>query len=114
MTRENVEKQRNQKSFVLQKVLLVWHIKIKLPNKMDSFLQIVIFSVVMLFGSYLAGSVPLFISMSENNLHLVSVMGAGLLVGVALAVIMPEGIQTLITAFQLKSKTHHEGNISYC
>ena len=81
---------------------------------MDSFLQIVIFSVVMLFGSYLAGSVPLFISMSENNLHLVSVMGAGLLVGVALAVIMPEGIQTLITAFQLKSKAHHEGNISYC
>ena len=73
-----------------------------LLNKMDSFLQLFIFSAVMLFGSYVAGSVPLFMPMSENNLHLVSVMGAGLLVGVAFAVIVPEGIQTLIKAYQLK------------
>ena len=74
---------------------------------MDSFLQIFIFSVVMLFGSYMAGSVPLFMPMSESNLHLVSVMGAGLLVGVAFAVIVPEGMQTLIKAYQLKDKAMH-------
>ena len=74
---------------------------------MDSFLQILIFSVIMLCGSYLAGSVPLFMPMSENILHLVSVMGAGLLVGVAFAVIVPEGIQTLITAYQMKDKAVH-------
>ena len=74
---------------------------------MDSFLQIFIFSAVMLFGSYMAGSVPLFMPMSESNLHLVSVMGAGLLVGVAFAVIVPEGMQTLIKAYQLKDKAMH-------
>ena len=71
---------------------------------MDSFVQILVFSVVMLLGSYVAGSVPLFMPMSENILHLVSVMGAGLLVGVAFAVIVPEGMQTLIKAYQLKEK----------
>ena len=74
---------------------------------MDSFLQLFIFSAVMLFGSYVAGSVPLFMPMSENNLQLVSVMGAGLLVGVAFAVIVPEGIQTLIKAYQLKDNVLH-------
>ena len=74
---------------------------------MDSFLQLFIFSVVMLFGSYVAGSVPLFMPMSENNLQLVSVMGAGLLVGVAFAVIVPEGMQTLIKAYQLKDNAMH-------
>ena len=61
----------------------------------------------MLCGSYLAGSVPLFMPMSENILQLVSVMGAGLLVGVALAVIIPEGMQTLIKAYQMKEKAPH-------
>ena len=61
----------------------------------------------MLCGSYLAGSVPLFMPMSENILHLVSVMGAGLLVGVAFAVIVPEGIQTLIKAYQINDKAVH-------
>merc|ERR1719158_992035 len=56
-------------------------------------------SLVMLFGSYLAGSIPLFISMSEEKLQLVSVMGAGLLVGTALSVIIPEGMQTLNMAY---------------
>lgn len=71
----------------------------------------------MLCGSYLAGSVPLFMTMSEDILQLVSVMGAGLLIGVALAVIVPEGMQTLIKAYQMKEKashsteeTHHESH----
>jgi hypothetical protein len=66
---------------------------------MEGFGQLLAFSLVMLFGSYMAGSLPLFMSMSEKNLHLVSVLGAGLLLGVALAVIIPEGLQTLIKAY---------------
>ena len=57
---------------------------------MEGLSQLTVFSLVMLFGSYVAGSVPLFMPMSEEKLHLVSVMGAGLLVGVAFAVIVPE------------------------
>lgn len=39
---------------------------------MEGFGQLFAFSLVMLFGSYIAGSVPLFMSMSEEKLHLVS------------------------------------------
>ena len=54
-------------------------------------------------------SLPLFMPMSEEKLHLVSVMGAGLLLGVAFAVIVPEGIITLIKSFQIQSKHPSEG-----
>nr|CAG4641238.1 EOG090X0EEU [Eulimnadia texana] len=71
--------------------------------------MLITLSIVMLVGSYLAGSVPLIMSLSEEKLHLVSVLGAGLLVGAALAVIIPEGIQMLYSAQmeEMKEK-HHE------
>uniref|UniRef100_A0A1B6CGJ2 Zinc transporter ZIP9 n=2 Tax=Clastoptera arizonana TaxID=38151 RepID=A0A1B6CGJ2_9HEMI len=59
---------------------------------------LVLLSLVMLVGSYLAGSIPLVMTMSEAKLQLVSVLGAGLLVGTALAVIIPEGIRSLFKA----------------
>ncbi|XP_011635256.1 zinc transporter ZIP9 [Pogonomyrmex barbatus] len=55
-------------------------------------------SLVMLVGSCLAGSLPLVMNLSEDKLQLVSVLGAGLLVGTALAVIIPEGIRALFTS----------------
>ncbi|XP_022902820.1 zinc transporter ZIP9 [Onthophagus taurus] len=51
--------------------------------------------IVMLIGSYLAGSIPLFFSFSEEKLKRITVLGAGLLVGTALAVIIPEGVRAL-------------------
>ena len=36
---------------------------------MDGSLKLIILSGVMLFGSYLAGSIPLFISLSEEKLQ---------------------------------------------
>ena len=74
---------------------------------MEGFGQLFIFSIVMLAGSYGAGSVPLFMPMSEEKLHLVSVMGAGLLVGVAFAVIIPEGVLALIKAYTIQQSHHH-------
>ena len=41
-------------------------------------------------------------------LQLVSVMGAGLLLGTALSVIIPEGMQTLNMAYSAKTEHHHE------
>ena len=73
---------------------------------MEGFGQLIIFSIVMLAGSYGAGSAPLFMPMSEEKLHMVSVFGAGLLVGVAFAVIIPEGVLALIKAYTLKSSHH--------
>lgn len=52
----------------------------------------------MLIGSYLAGSIPLVVSLSEEKLKVVTVFGAGLLVGTALTVIIPEGIRALYSS----------------
>lgn len=59
---------------------------------------LILLSIVMLVGSFLAGSIPLVVSMSEAKLQLVSVFGAGLLVGTALTVIIPEGIHSLLSS----------------
>jgi len=76
-------------------------------NTMDGSTKLIVLSVVMLLGSYLAGSIPLFIVMSEEKLQLVSVMGAGLLLGTALSVIIPEGMQTLNMAYSGSRLEHH-------
>ncbi|XP_046437254.1 zinc transporter ZIP9-like [Daphnia pulex] len=57
--------------------------------------MLVFLSVVMCIGSFLSGSVPLMVTLSEERLNLVSILGAGLLVGTALVVIIPEGTQML-------------------
>lgn len=74
---------------------------------MEGFGGVLVLSMVMLLGSYLAGSIPLFIALSEEKLQLVSVMGAGLLVGTALSVIIPEGMQTLNMAYSQGSHHSH-------
>ncbi|XP_037730993.1 zinc transporter ZIP9-B isoform X1 [Drosophila subpulchrella] len=56
---------------------------------------LVLLVLVMLVGSYLAGSIPMLMKLSEEKLKFVTVLGAGLLVGTALAVIIPEGIRSL-------------------
>jgi len=76
-------------------------------NTMDGSTKLILLSVVMLMGSYLAGSIPLFIALSEEKLQLVSVMGAGLLLGTALSVIIPEGMQTLNMAYSSSKTEHH-------
>ncbi|XP_016978316.1 zinc transporter ZIP9 [Drosophila rhopaloa] len=56
---------------------------------------LILLVLVMLIGSYLAGSIPMLMKLSEEKLKCVTVLGAGLLVGTALAVIIPEGIRSL-------------------
>ncbi|CAD5119953.1 DgyrCDS8534 [Dimorphilus gyrociliatus] len=65
---------------------------------MDDIATLLLFSTAMLVGCYFSGSIPLAITMSEEKLKLVSTMGAGLLVGTALAVIIPEGVHSLYSA----------------
>jgi len=77
-------------------------------SSMEGSSKLVVLSVVMLLGSYLAGSIPLFMALSEEKLQLVSVMGAGLLLGTALSVIIPEGMQTLNMAYQQDNHHHHD------
>ncbi|CAF3124263.1 unnamed protein product [Rotaria sp. Silwood2] len=53
------------------------------------------FSLAMFLGSYLSGLIPLAFTLSETKMRYVTVLGAGLLVGTALAVIIPEGVHAL-------------------
>lgn len=97
------------------------------PSDGSPGLQLTLFSLVMFAGSYLAGSAPLMFSLSEEKLQRVSggmtcfiqktlidfqlpVLGAGLLVGTALAVIVPEGVQTLIHAYSSTLRQRQPGD----
>lgn len=65
-------------------------------------------SLAMLIGCYIAGIIPLSITLSEDKLKSVTVFGAGLLVGTALAVIIPEGINAMYTSGD--HSHHHESH----
>lgn len=65
-----------------------------------AWLSLIGLSLAMLGGSFLAGSLPLWMKLSDRNVQFCSTFGAGLLVGTALAVIIPEGMHTLYDAQQ--------------
>jgi zinc transporter 9 len=55
--------------------------------------------------SFLAGILPLSFSLSSRQLRVLTLLGAGVLVGTSLIVIIPEGIETMYSAVP-KSVTH--------
>src|ERR1700722_9388991 len=63
--------------------------------------------------SFLAGVLPLSLSLTPSRLRLISTIGMGVLVGTSLIVIIPEGVEALYSA-QSKSHTavrqHPSGN----
>ncbi|XP_053457260.1 zinc transporter ZIP9 isoform X1 [Nycticebus coucang] len=75
---------------------------------MDDFISISLLSLAMLVGCYVAGIIPLAVNFSEERLKLVTVLGAGLLCGTALAVIVPEGVHALYEDI-LEGKHHQAG-----
>ncbi|KAK0748757.1 ZIP zinc transporter-domain-containing protein [Apiosordaria backusii] len=65
---------------------------------MSGLLFLVVTSVVMAVASFLAGALPLSISLTQSQLRFVASLGAGLLVGSCLIVIIPEGIEAIASA----------------
>ncbi|KAL2136304.1 hypothetical protein VTI74DRAFT_4338 [Chaetomium olivicolor] len=65
---------------------------------MAGLIFLVVTSVVMAVASFLAGALPLSFSLSQSQLRLIASLGAGLLVGSCLIVILPEGIEALAAA----------------
>ncbi|XP_058451149.1 zinc transporter ZIP9-B [Malaya genurostris] len=72
---------------------------------MDETVMLILLVAVMLIGSYISGSIPLVVTLSEEKLKNVSIFGAGLLVGTALTVIIPEGIRSLYDESNLEAKS---------
>ncbi|XP_029349407.1 zinc transporter ZIP9 isoform X2 [Echeneis naucrates] len=77
---------------------------------MDDFSSISLFSLAMLVGCYVAGTIPLAVNFSEERLKLITVLGAGLLCGTALAVIIPEGVHALYEEI-LEGGHHSHGQV---
>lgn len=77
---------------------------------MDDFTSISLLSLSMLVGCYVAGTIPLAINFSQEKLKLVTVLGAGLLCGTALAVIIPEGVHALYEE-ALEGAHHNHGQV---
>lgn len=74
---------------------------------MDEIVTLFVLSLAMLIGCYVAGSIPLAFNLSEDRLQLITVLGAGLLVGTALAVIIPEGVNALYSSALEAVETLH-------
>ncbi|EGF84381.1 hypothetical protein BATDEDRAFT_3584, partial [Batrachochytrium dendrobatidis JAM81] len=69
-------------------------------------LWLMIMAICMFVGSFLAGFLPLAMSLSQERLRLISTFGSGLLVGTSLVVIIPEGTETLYSAASAFSASH--------
>ncbi|KNE55193.1 hypothetical protein AMAG_01110 [Allomyces macrogynus ATCC 38327] len=67
-------------------------------SKMASFARLAGLSAAMFVGSFGAGMLPLYVPLSESGMQLMNVFGAGMIVGTALVVILPEGVETLLSA----------------
>ena len=64
--------------------------------------MLLILGGIMALSSFLAGILPLSVSLSQRQLRIMTAVGSGLLVGTALVIIIPEGIEALY------SDTKHE------
>lgn len=62
--------------------------------------------------SFLAGFLPLAFTLSPSRLRLISTIGMGVLVGTALIVIIPEGVETLYSASDYSASAHTGRNVS--
>ncbi|TVY32985.1 Zinc transporter [Lachnellula occidentalis] len=65
---------------------------------LDGLFMLVMLSVVMALASFLAGALPLSMTLSSSQLRLISTIGMGVLVGTSLIVIIPEGIEAVYSA----------------
>lgn len=61
----------------------------------------------MVAGTFVCGIIPLYLSLSKTKLRMLEVIGAGLLVGASMTVVLPEGVQALYSAKNGESSHQH-------
>ncbi|KAL7320472.1 hypothetical protein PS15m_000360 [Mucor circinelloides] len=65
---------------------------------MESLTWLLLLSIAMLVGSYVAGSLPLTTKLSDRKIRVLNALGAGLLIGTSLMVVIPEGVETIYSS----------------
>ncbi|KAL9125749.1 MAG: hypothetical protein Q9217_005096 [Psora testacea] len=73
---------------------------------LEGLFMLLTLSTIMAVASFLAGSLPLSFTLSPSRLRLVATIGMGVLVGTALIVIIPEGVETLYSASDYIAEAH--------
>ncbi|EKD11892.1 uncharacterized protein L3040_004108 [Drepanopeziza brunnea f. sp. 'multigermtubi'] len=79
---------------------------------LDGLFMLLALSVVMVLASFLAGALPLSMTLSSSQLRLISTIGMGVLVGTSLVVIIPEGIEAVYTAGEVGRLNTRRGHQS--
>ena len=78
--------------------------------------RLLLLSVLMLVATTLAAFSPLFFKFSPRKLALVSAVSQGLLIGAALSVVIPEGVEAVyanaVQSHDHESGEHHEHSSS--
>lgn len=77
---------------------------------LDGLFMLLTLSTIMAIASFLAGSLPLSFTLSQSRLRLISTIGMGVLVGTALIVIIPEGVETLYSASDYSADAQNRRN----
>ncbi|KAJ1949873.1 hypothetical protein FBU59_000951 [Linderina macrospora] len=79
---------------------------------MQAVFRLVLEGLAMFAGSWAAGCIPLYVRMEASRFNIIALFGAGLLIGASLAVILPEGVETLMRALDAnKSKSGSEDSL---
>ncbi|KUL87803.1 hypothetical protein ZTR_03225 [Talaromyces verruculosus] len=70
---------------------------------MEGLFTLLILSIVMAITSFLVGALPLSFTLSPSQSRFISSLGMGILVGTALVIIIPEGVETLYSSQNYRS-----------
>ncbi|KAM0285293.1 hypothetical protein ACHAQH_001482 [Verticillium albo-atrum] len=65
---------------------------------MGGLFLLLVLCAVMAVASFLAGSLPLAVSLTPSQLRLISSLGIGILVGTSMIVIIPEGVEAVVAS----------------
>jgi protein-S-isoprenylcysteine O-methyltransferase Ste14 len=71
---------------------------------MDYSLQVVLLNLFLFIATFLSGFAPYFCKTRRSVMNLIAVLGAGMLMGACLVVIIPEGVMAMVTAFLNEEK----------
>ena len=73
---------------------------------MSAFLSFALLVTGMGVGTFICGLIPLSLSLSRRMLRVLEVFGAGLLIGAAVTIVIPEGTKAIYTAQPAPPQTH--------
>jgi zinc transporter 9 len=75
-----------------------------------AFIRLIVLSTIMFVSTFFIGLIPLSFSLSSAKLRAISTFGIGLLVGAALTVIIPEGVESVYKAArEIEESSEGEG-----